>query len=54
MPVLQLPDHDLDTVSACVAVFVVLDGLARRLPARNAWLYLPVSQLDWEPVRVVA
>lgn len=34
-PILQSTEHDLEPV----AVHVVFDGQAARLPARDAWLY---------------
>ena len=53
-PVLQTSEHDLDLVAAFVATLVVLDGLAARLPARNAGLYPLVFQCFSEPVGVIS
>src|SRR5690606_24191969 len=44
---------DFDPVTAFVAALVVLDGIAARLPAGDAWLYPLVFQRFPEPVSVI-
>lgn len=53
-PILQASGHDLDPVAAFVAALIVLDGLATRLPARNAGLYPFVFQSFSEPACITA
>lgn len=54
-PFFQTSEHDLDPVAAFAVALVVPDGLAARLPARNAGPYPPpVLQGLPEPAHVTS
>lgn len=53
-PVLQVPEHDLDTAAAPVATLVVAHGCISRLSPRNAGLHALRLQGVPEPVVIIA
>jgi hypothetical protein len=53
-PIFRATEHDLDSVAAAMAAFVVADSFALCLPTRDARAYPIVSQRISEPACVLA